>query len=147
MGLSTELVCDGQENHAAEFLCPVCCQLVDAPLLTACNHIFCMACLQVPQAGDAPLRAPRARAAAAALPPPPPPLALPALSPTLPPSRDVTVTTTLATRHHASIRSGARHSPVLHRRHGRSPPAGGAPPPAPGPACPPASDSSLRSTP
>jgi len=45
-GISTDLVCEGQDNHAAEFLCPVCCQLVDAPLLTSCNHVFCLACLQ-----------------------------------------------------------------------------------------------------
>ena len=30
----------------AEFTCAVCFQLVDAPLLTTCHHVFCMSCLQ-----------------------------------------------------------------------------------------------------
>jgi len=45
MGLEGVLL-DGQDNHAAEFTCAICCSLVDAPLLTRCQHIFCLACLQ-----------------------------------------------------------------------------------------------------
>ena len=46
MGYSTEYVDSGQENHLAEFTCAVCCNLVDAPLLTTCHHVFCTSCLQ-----------------------------------------------------------------------------------------------------
>ena len=41
MGYSTEYVDTGQENHLAEFTCAICCNLVDAPLLTTCHHVFC----------------------------------------------------------------------------------------------------------
>jgi len=37
--------CPVQTNHLAEFTCAICCNLVDAPLLTACHHVFCTACL------------------------------------------------------------------------------------------------------
>ena len=46
MGLPDACLIEGQDGHVAEFICAVCCALVDAPLLTRCNHIFCMACLQ-----------------------------------------------------------------------------------------------------
>lgn len=46
MGYALEHVQPGQENHAAEFTCAICCALVEAPLLTTCHHLFCMACLQ-----------------------------------------------------------------------------------------------------
>ena len=46
MGYSLDHVEAGQENHAAEYTCAVCCALVEAPLLTTCHHIFCTACLQ-----------------------------------------------------------------------------------------------------
>ena len=46
MGLDTSCVVDGQENHAAEFTCAICCNLVEGPLLTVCHHVFCTACLQ-----------------------------------------------------------------------------------------------------
>ena len=46
MGISLDDVCDGQVNHSAEFTCAVCFGLVDAPLLTTCQHVFCMSCLQ-----------------------------------------------------------------------------------------------------
>ena len=46
MGYSLDLVEPHQESHSAEFTCAVCFQLVDAPLLTTCQHVFCMACLQ-----------------------------------------------------------------------------------------------------
>lgn len=45
MGLPDILV-EHQDGHAAEFMCSICFGLVDAPLLTTCHHIFCMACLQ-----------------------------------------------------------------------------------------------------
>ena len=46
MGLSTEYLAQGQDAHAAEFMCAICCNLVDAPLLTQCQHVFCTSCLQ-----------------------------------------------------------------------------------------------------
>lgn len=46
MGLPDACTLEGQDGHAAEFICAVCFGLVDAPLLTRCNHIFCLACLQ-----------------------------------------------------------------------------------------------------
>ena len=46
MGFSTDLILPGQEGHYSEFTCAVCFQLVDAPLLTVCQHIFCTSCLQ-----------------------------------------------------------------------------------------------------
>ena len=46
MGFSDTQIVDGQEQHAAEFTCTVCLNLVDAPLLTTCAHVFCTACLQ-----------------------------------------------------------------------------------------------------
>jgi len=46
MGISLDDVCEGQEAHAAEFTCAICFNLVDAPLLTVCQHVFCLACLQ-----------------------------------------------------------------------------------------------------
>ena len=46
MGLPDRCLVEGQDGHVAEFVCAVCFGLVDAPLLTMCNHIFCMACLQ-----------------------------------------------------------------------------------------------------
>ena len=45
MGLPDACLIDGQDGHVAEFICAVCVGLVDAPLLTRCQHIFCMACL------------------------------------------------------------------------------------------------------
>ena len=46
MGYACEYVDSGQVNHLAEFTCAICCNLVDAPLLTTCHHVFCTACLQ-----------------------------------------------------------------------------------------------------
>ena len=46
MGLAQEYVVEGQDAHLAEFTCTICLSLVDAPLLTACNHVFCTSCLQ-----------------------------------------------------------------------------------------------------
>jgi len=46
MGFSLDDVCDGQEGHSAEFTCAICFNLVDAPLLTRCQHVFCLSCLQ-----------------------------------------------------------------------------------------------------
>jgi len=46
MGYSCEYVDSGQVNHLAEYTCAICCNLVDAPLLTTCHHVFCTACLQ-----------------------------------------------------------------------------------------------------
>ena len=46
MGYALELIEPNQEAHSAEFTCAVCCNLVDAPLLTRCHHVFCLSCLQ-----------------------------------------------------------------------------------------------------
>ena len=46
MGYACEYVDSGQVNHLAEFTCAICCNLVDAPLVTTCHHVFCTACLQ-----------------------------------------------------------------------------------------------------
>lgn len=46
MGFSTDLILPGQEGHYSEFTCAVCFNLVEGPLLTKCQHIFCTACLQ-----------------------------------------------------------------------------------------------------
>lgn len=46
MGFSLDHVLDGQDAHYAEYTCAVCFQLVDAPLLTRCQHVFCTSCLQ-----------------------------------------------------------------------------------------------------
>ena len=46
MGFSLDLIEPNQEAHAAEFTCSICFQLVDAPLLTRCQHVFCTSCLQ-----------------------------------------------------------------------------------------------------
>ena len=46
MGYSLDLLLPGQEAHYAEYTCAICFNLVDAPLLTVCQHIFCTSCLQ-----------------------------------------------------------------------------------------------------
>ena len=46
MGYSLDLIEPNQEAHSAEFTCSICFNLVDAPLLTQCQHVFCLACLQ-----------------------------------------------------------------------------------------------------
>jgi hypothetical protein len=46
MGFSLDCVLPNQDAHAAEYTCAVCFQLVDAPLLTACQHVFCQHCLE-----------------------------------------------------------------------------------------------------
>ena len=46
MGFSTDLILPGQEGHYSEFTCSICFNLVEGPLLTTCQHIFCTACLQ-----------------------------------------------------------------------------------------------------
>ena len=46
MGLPDAVLIDGQDGHVAEYVCAVCVSLVDAPMLTRCQHIFCMSCLQ-----------------------------------------------------------------------------------------------------
>jgi len=33
------------ENLIEEFLCPICVQLVEAPVITACSHVFCRPCM------------------------------------------------------------------------------------------------------
>ncbi len=45
MGFPLDYVEPNQEAHLAEFTCAVCFQLVDAPLLTTCHHVFCQTCL------------------------------------------------------------------------------------------------------
>jgi len=46
MGYSLDLLLPGQDGHYAEYTCAICQNLVDAPLLTACQHVFCTSCLQ-----------------------------------------------------------------------------------------------------
>ena len=46
MGYNTEFILPGQEGHYSEFTCAVCFGLVEGPLLTRCQHVFCTACLQ-----------------------------------------------------------------------------------------------------
>ena len=34
----------GVQTLIEEFVCPICVQLVEAPVITACSHVFCAAC-------------------------------------------------------------------------------------------------------
>mmetsp|Transcript_3459 Transcript_3459/g.9850 ORF Transcript_3459/g.9850 Transcript_3459/m.9850 type:complete len:580 (-) Transcript_3459:532-2271(-) len=46
MGFLLDLCSESDENHYAEFVCVICTQLVEAPLLTSCSHVFCEGCLK-----------------------------------------------------------------------------------------------------
>mmetsp|Transcript_3798 Transcript_3798/g.9846 ORF Transcript_3798/g.9846 Transcript_3798/m.9846 type:complete len:591 (-) Transcript_3798:217-1989(-) len=44
MGYALELCQDSDENHYQEFICVICTQLVESPVLTECQHVFCSGC-------------------------------------------------------------------------------------------------------
>lgn len=46
MGYALEL-CEGtDENHYQEFICVICTQLVESPVLAECSHVFCSGCVE-----------------------------------------------------------------------------------------------------
>ena len=45
MGFPTSLV-NSDEGHYSEFVCRICLQLAEYPVLTVCSHVFCRSCLE-----------------------------------------------------------------------------------------------------
>jgi len=46
MGFPLELCSEADENHLAEYICVICVTLVESPVLTECQHVFCAGCLE-----------------------------------------------------------------------------------------------------